>query len=196
MPADFDKQSYWHKRFASERSFEWLTPSATFMEVIAPYLNQLGKTSQILHLGSGTSDLHNHLRQRGFPNVTNIDFEPIAVERGQHLEQEFFGDVRMRYIVTDATQLALGPEYRLVLDKSTADAIACGGEDAVISLAHAVYRNLSDGGVWISLSYSQSRFENVHALFEVEVISKLPVQKTKPTEPDVYHYCYLLRPRR
>ncbi|GAB1309819.1 S-adenosyl-L-methionine-dependent methyltransferase [Madurella fahalii] len=196
MPIDFEKQSYWRERFTSEKSFEWLTPSATFMELLAPYLHRLPNSSRILHLGSGTSDLHNHLRREGFLNVTNVDFEPIAIERGQQLEQDCFGDVRMMYLVADATQLDSGEEYPLVVDKSTADAIACGGEDAMISLGRSVYRCLGDGGIWISLSYSQSRFEDVQFLFEVEVISEIPTPKAKPTDPEVYHYCYLLRPRR
>ncbi|KXX80064.1 Methyltransferase-like protein 13 [Madurella mycetomatis] len=195
MPIDFDKQSYWHERFTFEKSFEWLTPSTALMDLIIPYLHRLPNSSRILHLGSGTSDLHNHLRREGFPNVTNVDFEPIAIERGQQLERDFFGDVRMGYRVADATRLDTGEKYPLVIDKSTADAIACAGEDAVMSLCRSVYRCLDAGGIWISLSYSQSRFEDVQFLFEVEVIRKIPTPKAKPTDPDVYHYCYLLRPR-
>lgn len=196
MPIDFDKQSYWRERFTFEKWFEWLTPSATFMGFILPYLRHLPNSSRILHLGSGTSDLHNHLRREGFQNVTNVDFEPIAIERGQQLEQDFFGDVQMGYLVADATQLDIGEKCRLVVDKSTADAIACAGEDAMMSLCRSVYRCLDDDGIWISLSYSQSRFEDAQFLFEVEVIRKVPTPKAKPTDPDVYHYCYLLRPRR
>ncbi|EAQ93889.1 hypothetical protein CHGG_02124 [Chaetomium globosum CBS 148.51] len=195
MPSQFEKQSYWQRRFASETSFEWLTSSATFMETISPYLERLPGSIKILHLGSGTSDLHIHLRQRGFSDVTNIDYEPLALERGQQLENDRFGNVRTKYAVADATRLELGEEYGLIIDKSTADAIACGEDSAVFSMAEGVCRSLDDNGFWISLSYSPWRFEHVQSLFNVEVISKLPTPKHKLNDPDIFHYCYLLRPR-
>jgi SAM-dependent methyltransferase len=195
MPSQFEKQSYWQRRFASETSFEWLTSSAPFMEAISPYLEHLPGAIKILHLGSGTSDLHTHLRQHGFFDVTNIDYEPLALERGQQLENDRFGNVRTKYVVADATRLELEGKYGLVIDKSTADAIACGADDAVFSMAKGICRCLDDGGFWISLSYSPWRFEHVQSLFRVEVISKLPTPKHKSTDPDIFYYCYLLRPR-
>ncbi|KAL2150943.1 hypothetical protein VTH82DRAFT_6041 [Thermothelomyces myriococcoides] len=196
MP-DFEKQSYWHERFASERAFEWLVPSSTFMDILEPYLAGLStSTSRILHLGSGTSDLHNYLRDRGFVNVTNVDYEPLALERGQQLERDRFGDVRTHYLLADATQLDLSDKYQLVIDKGTADAIACGGEDALLSMARSVRRSLDESGFWVSFSYSSDRFGGeVESVFSAEVISKVPTPKRKPTDPDIFHYCYLLRPR-
>jgi hypothetical protein len=198
MPADFEKQSYWQKRFASETSFEWLAPSAAFIGVVAPYLQRLSSSSRILHLGSGTSDLHNHLRQKGFSHVTNIDYEPLAIERGQQSERDRFGDIRMKYLVTDATQLDLDDKYQVAIDKSTADAVSCGGAHSIALMAEGIRRCLGDDGFWLSLSYSPFRFEHdtVQSLFDVEIIGKLPTPKAKPTDPDIFHYCYLLRPKR
>ncbi len=196
MPADFEKQEYWRERFASETSFEWLVSSAGFMDILLPYLQTLAKSAQILHLGCGTSDLHNHLRQHGFLSVTNLDYESLALERGRQLERDRFGDVRTKYVVADATRLKTADRYQAVIDKSTADAIGCGEDDAVMLLAKGLHRCLDDNGFWVSLSYSPSRFEHVQSLFEVEVISRVLTPKSKPTDPDVFHYCYLLRPRR
>ena len=198
MPIDFEKQDYWQRRFTSETSFEWLVSSAAFMNVLLPYLKPplVDGSARILHLGSGTSDLHNHLRQHGFSRVTNIDYEPLALERGQELERSRFGDVQTEYLVADATRLDLAERYQVAIDKSTADAVSCGGGDALLSMAEGLHRCLDDNGFWVSLSYSPSRFEHVHALFDVEVISRIPTPKLTPTDPDVFHYCYLLRPRR
>ncbi|TDZ13429.1 Methyltransferase-like protein 13 [Colletotrichum spinosum] len=195
MPVDFDKQSYWGERFASETSFEWLTESATFMSIVDPYLAPLGDSAPILHLGFGTSDLQNHFRQRGFDNITNVDFEPLAIDRGKLLEKKVFGDVRMRYLVVDVTQLQLPHKYDLVVDKSTVDAVSCGGADRLLSMAEGVRRHLADDGVWISLSYSCCRFDVEELPFEVETIARIPTPKAKPHDPDVYHWCYLMRPK-
>lgn len=196
MPADFDKQQYWHDRFATETSFEWLTPSATFVSILEPQLSGLDKVSaQILHLGSGTSDLQTRLRLQGFLNVTNVDYEPLAIARGRQAEQAAFGDVAMAYVVADVTQLALPREYDLVVDKSTADAVSCAGEEALLRMARGVRRCLAGGGVWVSLSYSASRFAVEGLPFDVEIVEKIPTPKIRPGDPDVFHWCFLLRPR-
>lgn len=196
MTADFEKQSYWHDRFASETSFEWLVPSSHFMTLVEPYISHLNTQSQILQIGSGTSDLQNHFRSREILNVTNIDYEPLAAERGQDLEREAFGDVKMRYRVADATQLS--PEqqgkYHLVVDKSTCDAIACGGDQAFRSMVEGVRQCLAGGGVYIALSFSAHRFDMNDLPFDVRIIARVPTPRIRPTDPDIYHYCYLLRP--
>lgn len=196
MAADFEKQSYWHDRFASETAFEWLVTSSRFMTIVEPYIAHLTTRSHILQIGSGTSDLQNHFRSRGILNVTNIDYEPLAAERGQDLEREAFGDVKMRYTVADATQLS--PEqqgkYHLVVDKSTCDAIACAGEDAVRKMVEGVRQCLAEDGLYIALSFSAHRFDMDRLPFDVQMIAQVPTPRIRPNDPDIYHYCYLLRP--
>ncbi len=212
--ADFEEQSYWHERFGSETDFEWLLSSSDFLSLIDPLLANLDRSSSILHIGSGTSDLHTHLRRRGFLNVTNVDYEPLATLRGRELEQRAFGDVRLRYAVADATQLPKdlmaavssddGPDsekgvsrydFRLVLDKSTCDAIACGGDDALRKMCDSVYQCLRPDGVWIALSFSADRFQLSNLPFDVEVLSKVKTPKSRETDPDIFNWCYCLLPR-
>lgn len=233
MPIDFDKQEYWHRRFATETQFEWLVPSSTFMAIIEPHLDSLlsnyhshdynsdssadeplATAPKVLQIGFGTSDLQNHLRARGLPDVLNIDYEPLAIERGRQLEKQTFGDVVMKYAVMDATELSSPPadfdfpsspnvprsQFDLVLDKSTVDAVSCGGQGAFLRMAGAVRRCLAPGGVWISLSYSSARFdvedEGGRGLpFEVDVLAKIPTPKARATDPDIYYWCYLLTPK-
>ncbi|KAI0418423.1 S-adenosyl-L-methionine-dependent methyltransferase [Xylaria grammica] len=198
MPADFEKQSYWHDRFASETAFEWLAPSATFISFLEPYLSVSGD-QRILNLGSGTSDLHVHLREKGSEDVTNVDYEPLALGRGREIEKRLCGDVRTKYAVADVTRLRADlpapSAFDLVLDKSTVDAVSCGGEAAFLAMARGVRECLAPGGLWISLSYSAARFDLEQLPFDVRVIGKVPTPKAKVTDPDVYYWCYLLRPR-
>ncbi|KAK3186540.1 hypothetical protein K4F52_004580 [Lecanicillium sp. MT-2017a] len=197
MPADYDQRSYWHGRFASEKAFEWLLTSEEFMSIITPYLDEYGPSAEILNIGSGTSDLQNHLRVRGFEKVTNVDYEPLATTRGRELEEQAFGDVRMRYAVADATRL---PEdlpdsnYDLVIDKSTVDAVSCGGEDKLVSMIHSVRECLAENAAWISLSYSSERFELEDLPFHVDVLAKVPTPKNRETDPDVFFWCYRMTP--
>lgn len=195
MPADFDKQEYWHQRFVKETSFEWLVPSPVFMSIVEPYIQHLNVSSKVLQIGSGTSDFQNHLRARGFQDVLNIDYEPLAIERGMQLEKQIFGNVRMRYAVADATRLSLDGTFDFIVDKSTVDAVSCGGDEAVLRMAEGVRRYLAPEGVWISLSYSSCRFDMDGLPFDVEVIARIPTPKRQETEPDVFHHCYLLKPK-
>ncbi|GFP54171.1 hypothetical protein ACSS6W_001841 [Trichoderma asperelloides] len=203
MPVPFDKQAYWHDRFSTETSFEWLLGSAEFMSIIKPILTSLEPSSaRILHIGSGTSDLQNYFRHLGFLDVTNVDYEPLAADRGRELEKQAFGDVKMKYAMADATQLHLsddsgdqGCKFDLVVDKSTVDAISCGGEDQVLQMASCIEEHLAPGAVWISLSYSASRFDIEGLPFDVQVLAKVPTPKIKATDPDIFHWCYLLRPK-
>lgn len=218
MPADFDKREYWHDRFTTETRFEWLATSDDFMRILeadADFLKMLRLNAcssscppRVLHVGFGTSDLQNHLRAAGFRDVLNVDYEPLALERGRAAEKARFGDVRMGYAVADATRLdqelgLLGNvngygekqttrKFDLVIDKSTADAVSCGGEEAVLNMCRAVRRCLAPGGFWISLSYSQSRFDIDGLPFRCEVVARIPTMKFRSTDPDVYHHCYKL----
>ncbi|PTB67579.1 hyoothetical protein [Trichoderma citrinoviride] len=209
MPADFDQQTYWHQRFSAETSFEWLLSSTDFVAILKPLLSNLDRTStRILNVGCGTSDLHNHFRRLGFLDVTNVDYEPLAIERGQQLERQAFGDVKTKYAVADATNPAIMNEkkkkkqkFNLVVDKSTVDAISCGGEEQVRRMARCVRECLADddddggGAVWVSLSYSAARFDLEGLPFAVEVLDKVLTAKKEVTDPDIYHWCYLLRPK-
>ncbi|KAF4125389.1 Methyltransferase domain [Geosmithia morbida] len=197
--ADYDQQSYWRRRFETETSFEWLMPSDGFMNLMQPHISHLDASSRILHLGFGTSDLQNHFRARGLVDVTNVDYEPLAVERGRDLERQRFGDVRMRYAVGDVTQLGAGNpgeygSYDLVVDKSTSDAVACAGEIPLRRMADAIRGRLAPGGIWIALSFSQDRFTIPNLPFHVDIIARVPTPKRLPNDPDIYHWCYLLRP--
>ncbi|KAK4672072.1 hypothetical protein QC763_100930 [Podospora pseudopauciseta] len=207
MPADFEKVEYWRKRFTKEESFEWLTSSGSFFSILEPLLTPLSIGSTVLHLGSGTSDLHVYFR-RHFPQlqVINMDYEPLALERGKAMESNEFGNVEMGYQVQDVTlplELDLGQrgKVRMVIDKSTVDAVSCGGDENVIKMAEAIHDVLNkEEGVWISLSFSDSRFEmdskRVQELFEVSVLTKVATgPKRLESDPDIWHWCWLLRPR-
>jgi hypothetical protein len=195
MPPAFDRQDYWQTRFTEESSFEWLLASDAFLDILKPHLRALPPDAPILQLGSGTSNMHLQLRAMGFTDITNIDYAPLALEKGKAAERAEFGDVRSTYAVADALKLHLGRKYAIAIDKSTADSIACGGEDALLLLSRGVKRHLSDGGKWISLSYSMSRFDDPGIPLDISLLCKVPVKKVKETEPDVFLHCYLLQKR-
>ncbi|CCG84225.1 protein of unknown function [Taphrina deformans PYCC 5710] len=189
---DFDTAAYWRQRFENESSFEWLISSEQFM----PFLQGFLKTgSTVLNLGSGSSDLHVHLRRQGFV-TTSVDFVESAIQHGKALEETVFGNVTTDYLVADATQLpSFERKFDLVVDKSTADAISCGPH--LSHLMRSVHASICPEGSWICCSYSADRFAEIPtemALFEVSVLGKVPLSKSNPFDPDIWTWIYLLKP--
>ena len=111
----------------------------------------------VLHLGSGSSDLSNRLREllsssnyqdnsRDTPGsaiVLNVDFAASAIEIGRRREREEFGDdthaESMRWAVVDILNWTAfkracdehcgkGKKFKLIVEKSCTDALACGAD--------------------------------------------------------------------
>ncbi|BFZ53766.1 hypothetical protein PYCC9005_000797 [Savitreella phatthalungensis] len=194
--ADFHRKSYWEQRFDREQAFDWLVSSE---QIFLSVKHLLQPQSRVLHLGSGTSNLHVCLRHDGHLDVRNVDFAQKALDHGRQMELLEFGDVLHHYSQADVTRLPANwtGTVDVVIDKSTADAVSCAGDDAVLAMAREVSRVLSSQGIWICCSYSCSRFDLSDELpFSVMTLKKFQLPKSEPNEPDIFHYCYLLNPKR
>lgn len=183
---DYSSQTYWSSRFENEQSFEWLTPSFALIPHITRALDDLGANSlKIIHIGCGNSELSLDLRhlvegRLGAPNakVINIDYAAPALDRMRAAELARFGDTHMRWEVLDlldwttTSQLLSEPERAVIVDKSCADAIACGPDVRAPLLAggtRAVHPMevlalhlaalVAPGSIWLAVSYSSTRFE-------------------------------------
>lgn len=182
LVSDFSSAEYWWTRFRTETTFEWLIPSS---KVIPLVLDHIGSTSRSttgnrgspkgLHIGCGTSSLGRDVEQalredeEMGSDVEVVDADYVAdsirsdpgsntVNRILSLDCLYIDDLRIK-----------SPEggWDFILDKSTADAISCGplisrSPDLVSEPLEILLRNLGSvtkqSGVWISISYSPTRF--------------------------------------
>ncbi|GJE85884.1 hypothetical protein PsYK624_019630 [Phanerochaete sordida] len=151
-PPDYESKDYWENRFKSETHFEWLGDGGdTIIPELVGYLLCRPPTRNTLpplclHIGAGASTLSNDmLRQyrtvyktfRG-PVIYNTDFAEEVVKRGNEVEQAKGPEVVWEHIdlLRWKDMLALkkrvletkNSKFELVVDKSTADAIACSAE--------------------------------------------------------------------
>ncbi|KAI8608921.1 hypothetical protein BC830DRAFT_1153272 [Chytriomyces sp. MP71] len=193
---NFSSQSFWDARFETEECFEWLADTPLLTDKCASALSlplrgaRADPTStRVLHIGCGTSRLANALRLKlcasedggvgmAACDIVNLDYSSRAVERGEKAEEAQFGDVQMAWVVANLLDwdslhgcLAEGALFRIILDKSTADAISCGANvtvsinsqqvdvEPVAALALHMARVAEPGAAWIVLSYSKSRFD-------------------------------------
>ncbi|KAK6359127.1 hypothetical protein TWF696_000293 [Orbilia brochopaga] len=205
MPPSFGDKDYWDARFARDPShFDWLLPADALDNAITQALTFAPSDDEphILHIGCGTSSLSFHLRDlvKSPSQVHNVDFSAAAIDAGKAQEATELESLRehMRWSVADLLSfndiLALtrpgkaAGSYRVIVEKSTADAISCA-EDVSVPIPYpltagpgdenkSIQGALSDtalvypvyllavhmaflvppGGRWLALSYSSTRF--------------------------------------
>lgn len=184
MP-DYSSRWYWKDRLLSEDSegFEWLVSSEDILPHIAPIIEESRiEPARVLHFGCGSSTLGADLQRRfgKLVNVYDADYAISETER-KFLLQRFTdsGIETPRVLHLDALNsqqmIDCSPPggWNLLVDKSTADAIACGEPIATTAQAdtgpathdpiEVLCRNLrrvtSADAAWVSISYSASRFE-------------------------------------
>ncbi|WVW84450.1 hypothetical protein I302_106484 [Kwoniella bestiolae CBS 10118] len=203
-PTDFSSPLYWSNRFESENSFEWLISDEDLLPFIQESLPSSFADDQkedtedvlnILHFGSGTSSLgpsfqhHLDTRQKGKGKAKQVqvydsDYVPTPTTTSSSVVPFLLLDVLSLSSLMQNLPGGGEEKWNLVIDKSTCDAISCGGalsidgpsifevgldeEGRVIaSISDPIERllyNLSQvtqtGGRWISISYSSNRFDN------------------------------------
>ncbi|KAK6908391.1 hypothetical protein I203_102392 [Kwoniella mangroviensis CBS 8507] len=171
------------------------------------------KTLNVLHFGSGTSSLGSSL-QRYFDSAKSTyktkargkckdkvqvyDSDYVPTPQSSHSS-----DVDIPFILLDVLSLqslkSNTPEdqWDLIIDKSTCDAISCGGalprltvdqeeEEENGSIPNPIERllyNLSKvtkiGGRWISISYSSNRFDDeIYTRYGWKLIKKQMISTT------------------
>jgi hypothetical protein len=183
MPPSYGSQEYWNKRFTSEsKPFEWLGAPHVLDSFLDDALSSTTESQpKLLHIGCGTSMLSYHLRTLvGLPEqVHNLDYSQVAIDLGRSREDEpWFTDhyegsqtangtarTSMKWDTVDMLDhksllsACKTGEYSIIVDKSTADSIACC-DDVRIPLPYPIDVPSDDP---IDLSIREAR-EPIHPL--------------------------------
>ncbi|QRV75180.1 methyltransferase domain protein [Ceratobasidium sp. AG-Ba] len=230
---DYSSKDYWTSRFEHENHFEWLSSSSLFLPHFIRALDDLDKDPlQIIHIGCGNSELSLDLRQcvserpsKSNVEIINVDYAAPALERMRMAEIARFGDTIMRWEVLDLLdweamrQFLPMPQLSVVLDKSCADAIACGDDmhTALLSggfsvlhpvkvLALHLAALVAPGSIWLAVSYSSSRLDILSSqdehspaageFWQLERTERILAQtetRDNVYTPEVYHTLFVLR---
>ncbi|QRV89876.1 methyltransferase domain protein [Ceratobasidium sp. AG-Ba] len=230
---DYSSKDYWTSRFEHENHFDWLSSSSLFLPHFMKALDELDKEPlQVIHIGCGNSELSLDLRQcvserpsKPGIEIINVDYAAPALQRMRAAEVARFGDTTMRWEVLDildwgAISRSLPiPRLSIVLDKSCADAIACGedvhttllpGRLAAIHPVEVLALHLAalvaPGSIWLAVSYSSSRLDILSSLdehnpaagefWQLERTERIPAQtetRDNVYTPEVYHTLFVLR---
>ncbi|KAL9056778.1 MAG: hypothetical protein Q9162_002749 [Coniocarpon cinnabarinum] len=137
MAPEYGSSLYWEERFKSDPSaFEWLVKPDYFHEPVMTALQSSPvKQPKVLHIGCGSSELSYHLRYLvDHPSqVHNVDFSGEAVAIGRKHDDE---KAPMHWKAVDLLDhehihglrgdISNEKLFGLVVDKGTADSVACG----------------------------------------------------------------------
>eukprot|EP00906_Rhabdomonas_costata_P008400 RCo011979 len=152
MPA-YSKKQYWDERYSSCDSFDWYVVFEQLEPLLRPLLKD--RNAAILILGCGNSRFSAQLYSAGYPNITNVDFSPVVIERMEAVHRDMEG---MRWMVMDCTQLELpDASFDLAVDKGTTDAMLCGegANRNVHQMFRHIQRLLKAGGHFVMVTYGK-----------------------------------------
>jgi len=154
----FESVAFWDARYAVDASeFEWYAAPAAAaalaaLERVAPAGR--GRRPSVLDLGCGTSRLPADAAAAGYL-VLAVDVSSIAVHAAaaSSREENASRGSRPDFLVADATRLPLRPaRFDAVLDKGTADALDCGGDEGAARLLGEAARASRVGGAVVMVS--------------------------------------------
>jgi ubiquinone/menaquinone biosynthesis C-methylase UbiE len=203
MPVPYDSQEYWETRFQSETNFEWVCQYSDIQPLIHTHFD---RSRPVLHLGCGSSRLGLDLYQDFYESITNVDFSDTIIEKMKRETQAAgISDRHVRWQTLDVLQLSRvwsEGSWTSVIDKSTLDALMCGGEEKGLLLIQEVGKILKTGGVWLCVSYSSDRerlFEECEQSDYRWRVQKSMIELQEDNElgavcwkPKVYHYVYIV----
>jgi len=121
---DYSKQTYWESRFKVEDSYDWY-PSRyeNILELLVKKLEALNQSNmRILQLGCGNSKLGPDLYEKGFRNLTNIDYSPLVIEK---MAEKYLTEMpEMKWETMDVRNLKYGDNiFDVIIDKAVMDTL-------------------------------------------------------------------------
>lgn len=187
MAIDYSSKPYWETRLAKERDkgFEWLVSSTSILPIVSSQVDRytvVAEPLKILHFGCGSSSLGTEIQRHfgGRVIVSDSDYASSSISPAADADTIVKREVPlldMDVLSIDSLRSTSPKQgWDLIIDKSTADCISCGqpvttrddgdsctGETSTKSCLHILSDNLSQvvpvGGIWISVSYSASRYD-------------------------------------
>lgn len=74
----FDHSEYWEDRYRlNSGEYEWYLSYSSIEQLIQQHVS---KDSEILHVGVGTSTMHEEMALSGYQSITNVDYSKKCIE--------------------------------------------------------------------------------------------------------------------
>ncbi|KAJ8441951.1 hypothetical protein Cgig2_020096 [Carnegiea gigantea] len=153
---------YWDERFSEEEHYEWFKDYTHFRHLI---LQHIPRSSSVLEVGCGNSQLSDEMYKDGIKNITCTDLSPIAVDKVQkRLSSKGYKEIKA--MVADMLDLPFGDEtFDVIIEKGTMDVLFVDSGDPwnpnpvtiskVKAMLQGIHRVLKPDGLFISISFGQ-----------------------------------------
>ncbi|GJQ08714.1 hypothetical protein GpartN1_g1552.t1 [Galdieria partita] len=165
--AEYKTREYWDSRFQTESSYEWL---CSFDDFAADICSFIEPDFAILVLGCGSSSLPYDLYQKGYHNVTSIDFSKVAID---NMKRRYAHISCLKWVVGDVRELSVifqDDQFDVIVDKGTFEALISDEGDPwspndltkkdVDLLLSGVQRILRPKGFYFHISFIQPFFRS------------------------------------
>jgi SAM-dependent methyltransferase len=139
--SQFHEKAYWDSFFRDrgQEAFEWY---GEFQDLAGNLFRRIKREDRILVIGCGNSNLSACLYDKGFKNITNLDFSDTVIEemRTKNTERD-----QMRWIVGDMTNMSglENESYEVVLDKGALDALVSENSEFHAQQAASMFNEIS-----------------------------------------------------
>jgi ubiquinone/menaquinone biosynthesis C-methylase UbiE len=139
--SQFHEKAYWDSFFRDrgQEAFEWY---GEFQDLAGNLFRRIKREDRILVIGCGNSNLSACLYDKGFKNITNLDFSDTVIEemRTKNTERD-----QMRWIVGDMTNMSglENESFEVVLDKGALDALVSENSEFHAQQAASMFNEIS-----------------------------------------------------
>lgn len=166
---EYNTVEYWESRYKEDDGlFDWFGDFAQFENAILEFLDKRDNP-KILHLGCGNSVVGERIYQRGYRNISNIDYSAFVIAT---MEKKYANICpEMEWIVCDIFELkpTLGTRlFDFAIDKGTLDSLLTVNYDQwdpsetilaqMESYMEQVAACMQDDGTFLHLTWSQPHF--------------------------------------
>lgn len=155
--SEFRSKQYWDDFFKKRGNvaFEWY---GDFDEVAQHLLKSVAKTDNVLVIGCGNSDFSSDFYDKGYQNVTNLDFSELVIQEmiAKNLSRD-----KMKWDVGDMTNLSAYPtgSFDVVFDKGALDALMSTDtaevRDKAICMFEEINRVLQSNGKYVCITLAE-----------------------------------------
>ena len=186
--SNFALKGYWDKiynGYFDKKPFDWLEDWQSLKGILEPRIN---KKDKILNIGCGNACLTEDMYDNGYHNIINMDFSQVVIDQMQSKNSSRH---KMVYETGDVLDMKYADqEFDIVIDKSTLDAISCGGKGSYVNMARALFevqRVLKTGGICIVISYGEPdsrvfHYQREHLCFGIDKFCMNPMQGSNMVE--------------
>lgn len=155
--SEFRSKQYWDEFFQKRGNvaFEWY---GDFTEVSAHLLKSITHSDKVLVIGCGNSDFSSDFYDKGYQNVTNLDFSELVI---QEMISKNLSRDKMKWDVGDMTNLSAYPSgsFDVVFDKGALDALMSTDtaevKEKALCMFEEINRVLSNNGKYVCITLAE-----------------------------------------